>query len=63
MCDTYIYGVGYICNGCKSEFNALHAKNSMDIQEFDEKLKLFVRTEKGGDEPMRPEDHFKRFEQ
>lgn len=45
MCDTYISGIGHICDDCKAEFKREFASYvSMDIQ-VETLLKQFMHTE------------------
>lgn len=63
MCDTYVYGVGYICSSCQSEFKQyLKSKNKELCSEREMKnlLEDFMDTEKGIFEegPMLDADSF-----
>jgi len=49
MCNTYIDGVGYICDECQTEFQEYLKKREITLQsegEIKRQLKKFMETEK-----------------
>lgn len=55
LCDTYVDGIGYICNSCKEEFEEFLSYNLRNPQtqgEFLEDLRSFMATEKGNIKPI-----------
>lgn len=49
MCDTYIDGIGYLCNDCQREFkDYLTSKGIVDGTEgsIKRELKIFMKSEK-----------------
>lgn len=67
MCDTYINGIGYICDECQEDF-IFYVKNLDSIPVSDEKikedLKMFLETPKHTSSKFIDEtiqDFFKKF--
>jgi len=46
MCDTYIPGIGYICNECQLEFSRTVVVDNMSDNEYIELLIEFLKTKK-----------------
>jgi hypothetical protein len=50
MCDTYVDGVGYVCNGCQNEFKEYTESKNIDVStegKIKRELSVFIDTEKG----------------
>lgn len=59
MSHTYIFGIGYICTECKSEFKRIYGDNSMKREDIVNKLEIFIKTKKSySDEKMTIDEFF-----
>lgn len=65
LCDTYIDGVGYICNDCQKEFKRYLRKSNHSVEEMTEhhflfQLRFFMTHPKGqwAESQMNSVDHF-----
>lgn len=50
MCDTYVYGVGYVCYGCQQEFKEYVQEENIPCDtegKIKEALRIFAETSKG----------------
>jgi len=49
MCDTYVKGIGYVCEDCQKEFKEYISKEKIHLnnnQNINEELEKFMETKK-----------------
>lgn len=67
MCDTYVYGIGYVCNYCQEEFKEYLKTTGMKTttkQEINKALQVFMETENGTydiSEEMKVDEFFNQY--
>lgn len=49
MCDTYVLGIGYVCNDCKNQFKTYLERKGLNpktMSEIHEELEVFMKIPK-----------------